>query len=521
MKLENLKMHQNKVIDMEENKSKEYIYEEEARIIKELFAKYLRSYKEKDVSVSDKEWLEQLFKSELPEVREEEAKHDAEEIVDAIKEFDGNLRSLNEAAQKGVSKESWLAEKIQESSVGMAINEYGQVLQSMDDMLYLKNMELADALQRSTDGQIKMSPNLDGNIAENMIAKTTELSGFIQGKNIKVEVRDVFTENSVDVRAINLDTGKYQNYQLKFGKDAKATIDLIERGNYNNQQIIVPSEQLEEVSAHFKAKGLSKTITDHIDAWGAEGKKFTKENMKELQLAAQEDGIMPSMDYSHYQTKDLAMSIGKNAGAMALQAAAVTTGLNIASKIFKGEKVDADEMVEIAIKTGADTSVKVVTAGTLQVAIRKGIISFIPKATPAGVIANIACVGIENVKILAKIASRDLSLTKGLDQMGRVTTSMVGGLWGMAKGAAIGAKLTGWIPVVGAPLAVVTGFVGGMVGYFGGSKIGDTIYNFGKKVAGAARSVAKTAVNGLKSAGRAIGNGIKSAGRAVASFFGF
>lgn len=521
MKLENLKMHRNEVIDMEENKSKEYINEQEARTLKELFAKYLKSYKEKDVSVSDKEWLEQLFKSELPEVKEEEAKHDAEEIVDAIKEFDGNLRSLNEAAQKGVSKESWLADKIQESSVGMAVSEYGQVLQSMDDMLYLKNMELADALQRSTDGQIKMSPNLDGNIAENMIAKTTELSGFIQGKNIKVEVRDVFTENSVDVRAINLDTGKYQNYQLKFGKDAKATIDLIERGNYNNQQIIVPSEQLEEVRAHFKAKGSSKTITDHIDAWGAEGKKFTKENMKELQLAAQEDGIMPSMDYSHYQTKDLAMSIGKNAGAMALQAAAVTTGLNIASKIFKGEKVDADEMVEIAIKTGADTSVKVVTAGTLQVAIRKGIISFIPKATPAGVIANIACVGIENVKILAKIASGDLSLTKGLDQMGRVTTSMVGGLWGMAKGAAVGAKLTGWIPVVGAPLAVVTGFIGGMVGYFGGSKIGDTIYNAGKKVAGAARSVAKAAVNGLKSAGRAVASGAKKVGRAVASFFGF
>nr|WP_294489870.1 hypothetical protein [uncultured Anaerosporobacter sp.] len=506
---------------MEENKNKEYINEQEARTLKELFAKYLKSYKEKDVSVSDKEWLEQLFKSELPEVKEEEAKNDAEEIVDAIKEFDGNLKSLNEAAQKGVSKESWLAEKIKESSVGVSVNEYGQVLQSMDDILYLKNMELADALQRSTDGQIKMSPNLDGNVAENMIAKTTELSGFIQGKNIKVEVRDVFTKNSVDVRAINLDTGRYQNYQLKFGKDAKTTIDLIERGNYNNQQIIVPAEQLEEVRAHFKYKGSSKTITDHIDAWGAEGKKFTKENMKELQLAAQEDGIMPSMDYSYYQTRDLAMSIGKNAGALALQAAAVTTGLNIASKMFEGEKIDADEMVEIAIKTGADTSVKVVTAGTLQVAIRKGIISFIPKATPAGVIANITCVGIENVKILAKITSGDLSLTKGLDQMGRVTTSMVGGLWGMAKGATIGGKLTGWIPVMGAPLAVLTGFIGGTVGYFGGSKIGDTIYNAGKKVASAARSVAKAAVNGLKSAGRAIASGANKVGRAIASFFGF
>ena len=76
-------------------------------------------------------------------------------------------------------------------------------------------------------------------------------------------------------------------------------------------------------------------------------------------------------------------------------------------------------MIEIAVKTGADTSLKVVTAGTLQVAIRKGIISFIPKMTPAGVIANMACVGIENVKILSKIATGELSVTKGLDQMGQ------------------------------------------------------------------------------------------------------
>lgn len=514
-------MHPNEVVGMEENKNKEYITEQEARTLKELFAECLKSYKKKDASVSDKEWLVQFFKRELLEIKEEEAKNDAYEIIKAVEEFDGNLRSVNEAAQKGVSKESWLADKMQEASVGMAVNEYGQALQSMDDILYLKNIELSDALQRSTDGHINMNLNLDGTIAENMIAKTTELSGFLQEKNIKIEVRNVFIKNSVDVRAINLDTGKYQNYQLKFGKNAEATIDLIERGNYNNQQIIVPSEQVDEIKAYFEAKGSAKTITDHIDAWGVKGKKFTKEDMKNLQLAAQEDGIMPRMDYSHYQTRDLAISIGKNASAMALQAVAVTTGLNIASRIFKGEKVDTDEMVEIAIKTGADTSVKVVTAGTLQVAIRKGIISFIPKATPAGVIANIACVGIENVKILTKIASGDLSMTKGLDQMGRVTTSMVGGLWGMAKGAAIGAKLTGWIPIIGAPLAVVTGLIVGMVGYFGGSKFGDIIYNAGKKVAGVAKSVAKSAVNGLKSAGRAVVRGIKSARRSIASFLGF
>ena len=184
--------------------------------------------------------------------------------------------------------------------------------------------------------------------------------------------------------------------------------------------------------------------------------------------------------------------------------------MNIVGRLFKGEPVDSDELVESAIKTGADTSVKVVTAGTLQVAVRKGILKFIPKMTPAGIIANIASVGIENAKILAKIASGELSMTKGIDHMGRTTTSMIGGFYGMAKGAAAGAALATCVPVIGPVLGVATGFVGGMVGYFGGSQLGDCIYNAGKKVAKAAKGIAKTAWEGVKAVGRGIKNVIKS-----------
>lgn len=495
---------------MEENK--EYMTEQEAKSLKELFKKNLKSYKEKSPEMTDEEWLEQLFKTEFPDIEEEQHKQDAKDIVESIKIFDGHLESCNKAAASGISKERWLSDKLQEASVGMSVNEFGKTLQQIDDVLMAKNTELADALSRSSDGHIMMSPNLDGNIAENMIAKTAELSASLQGKNVTVEVLESHAANSVDVRAINHETGQYQNYQLKFGKDAKATIDLLERGNYNNQRVVVPSEQLEEVQAYFKEKGSSKTITDHIDAWGVEGKSFTKEEMKELQEKAQRENMAPELDYTHYQTKELAMNIGKNAGAMALQAAAVTTGLNIAVKVFKGETIDGDELIENAVKTGADISIKTVTAGTLQVAIRKGIIRFIPKSTPAGVIANIACVGIENVKILYKIAKGDLSVTKGMDQMGRVTVSMTAGLCGMAKGAAIGAGLTAWVPVVGPALAVVTGFVGGMVGYLGGSKIGEMVYNTGKKLASSAIKVGRTVWNGIKSKGKSVLDGIKGIG---------
>lgn len=510
---------------MEENHSvdkidgqQEYITEQEARAVKDIFNRLLKEYKEKDDSITDKEWLEQLFAKELPEVTEQERKSDAAEIAEAMNVFDKNYQSVNEAAKKGISKERWLAEKLDEASIGMAVNEYGKTLQAMDDVLYQKNLELAEALKRSSDGHIMMSPNLDGNIAENLIAKTTELNAYLQNKNVKVEVLESFTANSVDVRAINLDTGNYQNYQLKFGADAKATIGLIERGNYNNQRIVVPAEQLEEVQAYFKQKGSNKTITDHIEAWGVEGKSFTKADMKKIQIAAQEDGIMPSMDYNYYQTKDLAMSIGKNASAMALQAAAVTTGLNIASKIFKGEEIDPDELVEVAIKTGADTSIKTVTAGTLQVAIKKGIIKFIPKTTSAGTIANIACVGIENVKILNQIASGKVSVTQGLDKMGQTTISMAGGLWASSIAAELGFISTAVI--LGPIGAAATGFVCGMVGYAGGSKLGEKVYDAGKKVAKTAKSIAKTVVSGLKSAGRVVSNAVKSSFGRVTKLFG-
>ena len=69
-------------------------------------------------------------------------------------------------------------------------------------------MELANALSRSKDGHIMMSHNLDGNIAEHMIADSAELSAVLQGKNVSVEVLNSHAANSVDVRAKNLDTGE-------------------------------------------------------------------------------------------------------------------------------------------------------------------------------------------------------------------------------------------------------------------------------------------------------------------------
>ena len=224
--------------------------------------------------------------------------------------------------------------------------------------------------------------------------------------------------------------------------------------------------------------------------------------MKELQQKLQENGEVPQLSYDDVSVKTLASNIGKNAGKFAIISAAVTTGINVIKKAWKGEKIEADEVMEEALKSGADAGVKTVAAGTLKVAVEKGVLRCIPKGTPVGVIATIATVGVENVKILAKAAKGEISKEKVLDQIGRTTVSMTAGLIAAGEAAAIGG-------VIGGPVGVVVGAVTGAVGYVAGSKYGEVVYDTWKKTASMAKRTVKVIGKGVQKAGRWVGNKVR------------
>ena len=112
--------------------------------------------------------------------------------------------------------------------------------------------------------------------------------------------------------------------------------------------------------------------------------------------------------------------------------------MTVAQKVWNGEEIDGQEVVEAALTGGADFGVKAATAGALKVASEKEILSVIPKGTPAGTFANIAYVAVENVKVLGKVATGELTLREGFEKMQETTASTVAGLASMSKGAAIG-----------------------------------------------------------------------------------
>lgn len=336
--------------------------------------------------------------------------------------------------------------------------------------------------------------------------KAQATGGDLHAEVLKPKPGEVYGKNSVDI-VIKDSSGKIvSRYQAKYGATAEDTIRMIKQGDYRGQQLLVPTDQVEAVQKAFPDRKVSSTI----GSGDTTSKPLTKQEAKELQEKAQKGNWLDA-NWSEYATKDIAMGIAKNAGTACLQGAAIGVGMNIASKVWNGEPIDGEEIVETAITSGADFGIKTATAGALKAASEKELIKIIPKGTKGSTITNIAFTAIENVKVMGKIATGEYTLKEGIDKMQQTTCACVAGMAASAKGAAIGAAVGTVLGPIG---SAVGGFIGGTIGYIAGSKVAETVVKGVQKVRDTAKSFVKSAVSTVTS-------GVKSFASGVASLFGF
>ena len=485
--------------------------EEQARALKPILQRFITSYTQKPSDVSDENWLTQKLSDELPEKSHEEIQSISREIVSSIAEFDKNLASINAACDGGQPKEIWFKNKMQETCSAMSVNEYGNYLANVDRALFQANEQMLRTIERHGE-----CFNLDGFIAEQQHVNDFNAQAALEDQPYRAYVQEPavgkgYAKNSFDI-VIKDAAGKIiHQYQSKFGKDAAATIRLLKSGKYDNQQILVPKEQVAEVQKAFPGK----TVTDHIGGTSkvsAKSKGLTKADVKKQQSDAQNKNQIQLSDWDNYTAGKMAIHLGKNAALTGALTARNAVGFYLAKKIWNGEEIKADEVTKVALTTGVDAGIKTAAAGALKVASEKGLISMLPKGTPAGFIANIAAIGVENCKIIAKCIRGEIGFIQAVDAMARTNVSMVAGLCTAAKGAAIGASIGSVIPVVG---TAVGGFIGGTVGYIAGSEFGEKVYGAAKKVANVARSVVSHTYDAVKSVGNAICSGVKSVASTV------
>lgn len=488
--------------------------EEEIEDIKDLQYNFIKSYIVNKDKMSVEDWLNQELKLNLPDVNENEIKVISDDIIKTIKINEKNKESLIDAVSNGRSKESWFASQIKKTTSNMAMGETVQYLQTLDEAIKDANKILHETITTKS-GNINQNLNLDGFIAETHHSNTFNLQAKLKGSEYRAEVLvpkegQAYAKNSVDI-VIKDKTGKIiERYQSKYGKTAEDTIKMIKDGNYNNQRLLVPSEQVDEVQKAFP----NKTVTASIGSGDIKSNPLSKIDAKEFQKEAQ-SGNWNELNWNEYKTKDLAIGIGKQAGYAAIQGAAIGVGIEVASKVWNGEEIKGEEVVEQALISGTDFGIKAATAGALKVGVEKGIVKVIPKGTPTGTIANIAYVGIENAKIVCKVATGELTVQEGMNQMEQTTVSTVAGLVAGAKGTAIGAQLG----MVFGPVGVaIGGFLGGTVGYIAGSEVAKTVVKGVQKVREKAITIVKDTGNYIRESVKNTWESAKTVGRSLFSW---
>lgn len=469
--------------------------------LKELQLKFINSYVENKDKVDVDKWLFNELKKNLPEKNEEEIGQITREIIRTLKVNQEKHESLKSAVQQGRSKEHWFASEMKQATSNLSSAEASKYLSDLDTAVINANEEMARTILTKS-GAVSQNPNLDGYIAEQFHANTFNMNAQSTGSQYRAEVLlpkdgQTYAKNSVDI-VIKDSNGKIvRRYQSKYCSDSEATKNAFESGDYRGQRKLVSEGQAQDL----------KNAYEFIEAPdGTKSTALSKQKAKALQEDAQ-SGKSIGHDWNEYQFKNVALGIGKQAGYAALQGAAIGAGIEIATKLCAGEEIRGEEVLETALISGADFGIKAATAGAIKVGVEKGVISMIPKGTPAGTIANIACVAIENVKVLGKVASGELTVSEGLDQMEVTTVSTVAGMAASVEGAALGAAVGTVFGPVG---TVVGGFVGGVVGYAAGSKVAEKVVKGVQKVRAVAKEIVKETWTAAKSVASSAWEGAKS-----------
>ena len=456
--------------------------EDNARNTAGLVTSFVSSWERHKHEKTPAVWLADEFR-QYPDLwsGEEEIVSTANEVVANVERANADKASLHAHLDAGKSKASWLAGKIEQGAAAAGVANVGDYAAGIDKALETANGQMRETIMRKADAvnnieTVKGSLHLDGFIAEQHHADTFNLDAAAKGSPLRAEVLGSHGKNSVDI-VIKDGDNIVRQYQSKYGQDAEATRKLFEKGDYPEQDRLVPSGQ----------EGAVPESTDVIEAAGVRSEPLAKDEAKRLQEQAQQEQEPRQYEWNDVNRIEIAKSIGNQA----LVGAALACGLQGARilgrrvwNFLRGREnppasEDLREFFESSVKSAGHVGAQTAVTGAVVVAARSGWINML-KYTPASIIAGIVHVGMENAKVLFKLAKGELDRVEALDAMGNCTSSVVGGL----AGAAVVGSMFVW------PVGIV---IGGIAGYIAGSKIGEAVYEGGK-------AIVKTAANVVRSA---------------------
>ena len=201
---------------------------------------------------------------------------------------------------------------------------------------------------------------------------------------------------------------------------------------------------------------------------------------------------------------------------------------NIGVNLITGKEVEAEEVIEAGIKTGASMGMATAVAGGIRVAVEKKVIPTVfSRMLTNNTIGAIAAASMDIIGTAFKLGSGEISLGQAVKDVGKSVGAAYGAIvasgWGYAGGMAIAGMIgLGTIGAVGTILGVGVAIVAGAVCAAVGSKVGGAIA-IGDGAVGIVKAggeLVKSVASGVWNGVKAVGSGIVSVGKSIISGVG-
>ena len=539
------------------------------RKTEEIIKKFLKSYAENEKSQDKKDlktWLILELQNELPNKKVEDIEKIATELIAGIEIYYQKKKEVEKYESVGISNGDYIGneilEKVADEIEEAEIVDTKEVIEDMKEasnilsqynetMIYetasIKEAQLVanvlstksvnnyiDTVNTAIDnanktlvesvitkaGTINQNPNLDGFIFEEHHAGTFNIDAAVKQKSyyaeaLKPELGETYGKNSIDL--IIEDSGKYvKKYSAKAYKNAKesakAFYDKITGYKYKFQSKLVPTDQTGEIT----------NSVDKIKYNNVESKGITKSEIKDIQNDLQSGN--KKADIFNFKKDVNTISISKQIGKQAMINGTMGLGIRMAANIginlIQGKEVEAEEIIEAGIKTGASMGMATAVAGGIRVAVEKKVIPTVfSRILTNNTIGAIAASSIDIIGTAYKLGSGEITLGKAVKDVGNsisagygaIISSGIGFSGGMALATTIGLGTIGTVgTILTGGLALIGGAVCGIVGSNIALKIANGLGKITEKVVDKAVDIVKSGVNKVKNTVSSAWSGVKS-----------
>ncbi|WP_324283507.1 hypothetical protein [Fusobacterium polymorphum] len=463
----------------------------------------------------------QILEKVADEIEEAEI-IDTKEVIEDMKEASNILSQYNEAMiyETAAIKEPQLVANVLSAK---SVNNYVDTVNTTIDNA---NKTLMESVTTKT-GNINQNPNLDGFIFEEYHAGTFNIDAAVKQKSyyaeaLKPEIGETYGKNSIDI--VIEDSGKYvKKYSAKAYKNtnetAKSFYDKITGYKYKFQSKLVPTDQVGDIA----------NSVDKIKYNNVESKGITKSEIKDIQNNLQSG--KKNGDIFNFKKDVNTISISKQIGKQAMVNGTMGLGIGMAANIgvnlIQGKEVEAEEVIEIGIKTGASMGMATAVAGGIRVAVEKKVIPTVfSRVLTNNTIGAIAATSMDIIGTAFKLGSGEITLGKAVKDIGKSVGAAYGAIvasgWGYAGGMAIAGMIgLGTIGAVGTILGVGVAVVAGAVCATVGSKVAGAIASgigaVAQTIVSGAVDIVKAGKEVVKNFASGVWNGVKSLGSAMVS----